>query len=1266
MWEMIENFIFAYFIEPFGETMDVHGMKKLVSISLVLLMIASGMPALVNGGGGQQNTYSESENGHNSPNILVPSFSDDMENGTNGWNATGFWHIVTNESGAPSWNISHSGTHSWWYGIDSTGNYDNGSRNYGNLVSPSIHIENYPAFLHFWSYYETENQSGYDVKKIKISLDNGSYQDIDTLGSNSGNSWNEHLYNITPYIPVRYGYELPWSKKGTVVSPTLSEESDRVIKPAVIKDNGTYRMWYTGRATSTSPYKIFYATSQDGYSWDKKGVVLSPTGDETSVYFCSVINDSGTYKMWYVAKNDTSTSIRYAESIDGMNWTKKGVVISPTAGGWDASNVDGGWILKENSTYKMWYAGNDGVNITHICYATSLDGINWTKKGVVLDGGGSYESKALKYPSVVRMPDGIYRMWYTAYNDDGASNHYRIKSAYSKNGINWTEGDVEINFGSSSDPDGAGYSSVLLDGNKLKMWYTGINWNGPEVIDLATTDVTHTRDPHNIKVMFSFDTVDAASNDFQGWYIDDFSIEHPVPPVVGETHPSDGENRVFPDAPVRIVFDHSMNTSHIPVLEQTAGDSVSYTFEGWESTYRENDTAVWIHDNWTEGTSVYLKVSDYQDIGGDTGDAYSWSFDVGILYSVSISPDSGKKFEVPGGAVEYNLSIENTGMLNDTYSLDISGAEWNTEILDANGNPISSIYLKNGSSENMIVRVEVPSDAGQYDSDEIEVNAVSQNRSSVSASSTLNTTTPLETTFFDDTENGKGYWTRDGSWELGVPSSGPSSAFSGDSCWGTNLNGYYPNYAYDSLLSPEIYLPDEGTSWLYVEMWYSLESGYDYGRLQIRENGASSWTTLSSYNGNSGGWVQKGFDLSGYSGKIVQIRFLLDSDSYVTYPGWYLDNIYIGVKPKPPEVRNVYVDGMSEYTVELGTAINLTAVIDESTGDGRNISGADYLTNHSSTIHEMYPSDGSFDSPTESVYSVVNTSTLGAGDYEIYVDGWDYIPAYNRSHVSYATLHIVDTTPPEISLYSPHNDAYTENTTPLIYANMVDYSSINTSSIKFYINGFSVDYTINSINRGYNISYQQENELSPGEVIECRIVAEDIYGNRLDWSWNFTINGPVHVSVHKGWNLVTLPWITSPENISTALSGLQWDRASVYVNGEWYTYNRNRDAKFNVGFPTVDSTMGIWVECTSNGTINGTNHSPGTTDIVLHRGWNLVGFPSSHDAKVSDVLSGINWSLIKGADASGNQYSLSGSDYLRVGRAYWIRVDEDCTWSVEW
>ena len=185
------------------------------------------------------------------------------------------------------------------------------------------------------------------------------------------------------------------------------------------------------------------------------------------------------------------------------------------------------------------------------------------------------------------------------------------------------------------------------------------------------------------------------------------------------------------------------------------------------------------------------------------------------------------------------------------------------------------------------------------------------------------------------------------------------------------------------------------------------------------------------------------------------------------------------------------------------------------------------------------------------------------------------------------------------------------------------------------------------------------------------IRAKDSSGNWGDFATvTFHVNGAppsATVNVVSGWNLISLPWLKNPVNITTALDGFSWTRAIVYVNGQWYTYDVDRDAKYNIGFPDVDNTMGIWVYATADG--NKSDISSGTTDIQLGLGWNLVGYPTSMTMTVQDALSTFNgqYDIVQWYNAtSGNMETLGSDDYMVPGYAYWIHVTSAGTWSVDW
>jgi len=268
--------------------------------------------------------------------------------------------------------------------------------------------------------------------------------------------------------------------------------------PAVIKDNGIFKIWYTA---GNGSLQIGYASSPDGINWSKEDTnpVLLPSGsgwDSMNVHNATVIKDGSTYKMWYTGNNhindELNNQIGYATSNDGINWTKD-TVNNPVlrmggANEWDATGVLEPTVIKDGSTYKMWYVGFAAVNTYTIGHATSPDGISWDKwdnpfttespyanSDPVLFLGplGSWEDWGNFSPSVIK-EGSIYRMWF---DGEGSTGPARIGYAYSHGGMNWRkyEGNPIVMEGPTGafDENSALEPMVLKDGNVYKMWYSG-------------------------------------------------------------------------------------------------------------------------------------------------------------------------------------------------------------------------------------------------------------------------------------------------------------------------------------------------------------------------------------------------------------------------------------------------------------------------------------------------------------------------------------------------------------------------------------------------------------------------------------------------------------------------------------------------------------------------------------------------------------------------------------------------------------------------
>ncbi|HEX9861624.1 MAG TPA: hypothetical protein VGB23_10490, partial [Nitrospirota bacterium] len=147
--------------------------------------------------------------------------------------------------------------------------------------------------------------------------------------------------------------------------------------------------------------------------------------------------------------------------------------------------------------------------------------------------------------------------------------------------------------------------------------------------------------------------------------------------------------------------------------------------------------------------------------------------------------------------------------------------------------------------------------------------------------------------FNDDMESGVIPWFYTSPWGLKTLSALESRASETSTVWTDSPEGSYAAGA-DTALSLAI---DLGSAVMPVlSFWhkYALESNSDYGYVEIRALGSSSWTRQYFVTGTAAAWVGEKIDLSTYAGKQVELRFRLVSDTNgVQSDGWYIDDISI-------------------------------------------------------------------------------------------------------------------------------------------------------------------------------------------------------------------------------------------------------------------------------------------------------------------------------------------------------------------------------------
>jgi len=149
-----------------------------------------------------------------------------------------------------------------------------------------------------------------------------------------------------------------------------AEDPFSISYPSILYDNGKYRMWYGsnlswGENQSDMKHVFKYAESDDGISWKRTNqIVLNFTHEnEYALSKPFVIKDNDLYKMWYSFRGNgaiESYRIGYAESNDGLNWTRKDhlVGIDVSKDGWDSEMISYPCIFDYNGDRFMLYNGN--------------------------------------------------------------------------------------------------------------------------------------------------------------------------------------------------------------------------------------------------------------------------------------------------------------------------------------------------------------------------------------------------------------------------------------------------------------------------------------------------------------------------------------------------------------------------------------------------------------------------------------------------------------------------------------------------------------------------------------------------------------------------------------------------------------------------------------------------------------------------------------------------------------------------------------------
>lgn len=324
-------------------------------------------------------------------------FYDDIENGASKWTATGFWHQV--EDGVSPYPNSHSTSHSWWFGQDATGNYDNNSAIAGSLTTIPLHVP-IKGTLIFWSWENTENKPGFDTRTVYLTNDNGAtWVKVYESGDNSS-AWHKVSVDLSAY-----GGQ----------DATLKFAFDSVNKV-----HNNYRGWYIDDVAVFSDPVSAITAPAIGDIISGSSIVISGRAVDNSGTGLKKVEVSMNDGAWRTATGTANWSCLWALSADGSNTVKSRA--TDNAGNVETS-VEGVNVTVDNthpSTNVINPTNGAAVKGTTIYLsgtATDGEGSGVAKVEISADGGNAWDiatgSTNWSYDLKISPPEN-YSMWRVA------------------------------------------------------------------------------------------------------------------------------------------------------------------------------------------------------------------------------------------------------------------------------------------------------------------------------------------------------------------------------------------------------------------------------------------------------------------------------------------------------------------------------------------------------------------------------------------------------------------------------------------------------------------------------------------------------------------------------------------------------------------------------------------------------------------------------------------------------------------------------------
>ena len=214
--------------------------------------------------------------------------------------------------------------------------------------------------------------------------------------------------------------------------------------------NGKIYAYYITYVTNSGKGGVGLAISEDGINFENKGCVIQPDMpyDKNGAYFAGVWVKNDTFYLVYESNGDEKSSygslgnVSLATSKDGINWEKKGIILHRNKTIWSKTNVGTPDLFKNGNTWYLTFHGYNGTDCQiGVAYGTDLNNLTINKNPILPTVSNTLYSGTTGRRDIIYI-DGWYYMVYEISTDmaNGSfeNSRWTHQFARSRDMINWT------------------------------------------------------------------------------------------------------------------------------------------------------------------------------------------------------------------------------------------------------------------------------------------------------------------------------------------------------------------------------------------------------------------------------------------------------------------------------------------------------------------------------------------------------------------------------------------------------------------------------------------------------------------------------------------------------------------------------------------------------------------------------------------------------------------------------------------------------------